>query len=100
MLAPRADDADRAPVGDSSSELDMRVAAKECLTGALGVGLVVVFAAEGLTILLQVRSTVPTHAFIGMLLISPVVMKTSTTGYRFGLDAGFVELARRYSESP
>ena len=83
MITPRPQDADRASVGEGSSELDERVAANERLTGSLGVVLFVLFAAEGLTILLQVRSTLPTHVFIGMLLIPPVLLKMATTGYRF-----------------
>ena len=74
--------------------------ANERLTGSLGVVLFVLFAAEGLPILLPVRSTLTAHVFIGLPRISPVLMKMSTTGYRFGLTAGFVELARWYSKSP
>jgi hypothetical protein len=59
------------------------VLANERLTGSLGAVLLVLFALEGLTIVLHVRSTLPTHVFIGMLLIPPVLLKTSTTGYRF-----------------
>jgi len=42
--------------------------ANERLTASLGAVLLFLFAAEGLTILLEVRSTLPTHIFIGMLL--------------------------------
>jgi hypothetical protein len=59
------------------------VAANERLTASTGVVLFVLFAAEGLTILLKVGSTLPTHVFIGMLLIPPVMLKVGTTGYRF-----------------
>jgi len=83
VTSPRATDADRAPVVEAPSDPDVRVLANERLTGSFGVVLFVLFAAEGLTILLQVRSTLPTHVFIGMLLIPPVVMKMATTGYRF-----------------
>jgi hypothetical protein len=59
-----------------------KVLANERLTGSLGAVLFVLFAAEGLTILLGVGSTLPTHVFIGMLLVPPVLVKTGTTGYR------------------
>ncbi len=56
--------------------------ANERLTASLGAVLLVPFAAEGLTIALEVRSTLPLHVFIGMLLVPPVVAKTPTTGCR------------------
>ncbi len=59
------------------------VAANERLTAMTGVVLFVLFAAEGVTILLEVKSTLPTHVFIGMLLVPPVLLKLGTTGYRF-----------------
>ena len=72
-----------------------RVLANERLTASLGVVLFVLFAAEGLTILMEVRSTLPTHVFIGMLLIPPVLLKMGTTGYRFSRyylgDPAFVD---------
>lgn len=57
--------------------------ANERLTASLGAVLFVLFAAEGLTILLKVRSTLPSHVFLGMLLLPPVLLKVATTGYRF-----------------
>jgi hypothetical protein len=59
------------------------VASNERLTAMTGVVLFVLFAVEGLTILLEVKSTLPAHVFIGMLLVPPVVLKMGTTGYRF-----------------
>jgi hypothetical protein len=85
VTGPRIEDADhlssasRAVAGSSQD----RVRSNERLTGSFGVVLFALFAAEGLTILLQVRSTLPTHVFIGMLLVPPVLAKTGTTGYRF-----------------
>ena len=52
------------------------------LTGALGAVLLVLLAAEGLT-LAGVRSLLTFHVFIGMLLIPPVATKTASTGWRF-----------------
>jgi hypothetical protein len=60
-----------------------RVLTNARLTGTLGAFLLVVFAAEGLTIVAGVRATLPTHIFIGMLAIPPVALKLVTTGYRF-----------------
>ncbi len=59
------------------------VLANERLTATLGVVLLLLFAAEGLTILLHVKSTLPIHVFIGMVLVPPVLAKVATTGYRF-----------------
>jgi hypothetical protein len=52
------------------------------LTAAVGALLLVLLAAEGLT-LLRVRSLLTPHVFIGMLLIPPVLLKTASTGWRF-----------------
>jgi hypothetical protein len=60
------------------------------LTGAVGAALLVLLAAEGATIPF-IGSLLGPHVFIGMLLIPPVLLKLSTTGYRF---------ARYYMGSP
>ena len=52
------------------------------LTAATGAVLLVLFAAEGMTIL-AVRQLLTLHFFIGMLLIGPVVLKICSTIYRF-----------------
>lgn len=52
------------------------------LTGALGAVLLVLLAAEGVTIL-QIRSLLGPHVFLGMLLLPPVLLKVGTTTYRF-----------------
>jgi hypothetical protein len=54
----------------------------ERLTAATGAVLLVLFAAEGVTIL-AVRQLLTLHFFIGMLLIGPVVLKAGSTIYRF-----------------
>jgi hypothetical protein len=52
------------------------------LTGATAAVLLVLLAAEGLT-LLAIRPLVSAHVFIGMLLLPPVALKLAVTGYRF-----------------
>jgi hypothetical protein len=52
------------------------------LTGATAAILLVLLAAEGVT-LLAIRPLVSAHVFIGMLLVPLVGLKLGTTGYRF-----------------
>jgi hypothetical protein len=52
------------------------------LTGLAGMVLLVLFAAEGFTIL-AVRQMLTLHFFIGMLLAGPVLLKLGSTIYRF-----------------
>ena len=52
------------------------------LTGLTGMVLLVLFAAEGVTIL-SVRQVLTLHFFLGMLLIGPVALKVCSTSYRF-----------------
>jgi hypothetical protein len=54
----------------------------ELLTSATGAVLVVLLAVIGLTIL-SLSRLLWVHLFVGMLLIGPVVLKLSSTGYRF-----------------
>ena len=54
----------------------------ERLTGLTGMVLLVLFAAEGFTVL-AVRQMLTLHFFLGMLLIGPVLLKLSSTIYRF-----------------
>jgi hypothetical protein len=54
----------------------------ERLTALTGSVLLVLFAAEGVTIL-SVRRLLTLHFFLGMLLIGPVVLKACSTIYRF-----------------
>jgi hypothetical protein len=62
----------------------------ERLTAAAGDVLLVLFAVEGVTIL-AVRQLLTLHFFLGMLLIGPVLLKASSTIYRF---------ARYYAGAP
>jgi hypothetical protein len=58
------------------------VAGNERLTAMTGAVLLVLFAAEGVTIL-RVHQLLTVHFFVGMLLIGPVALKVAATGYRF-----------------
>lgn len=62
--------------GDAGVERNAR------LTGSTAVVLLVLFAIEGVT-LLSIQSLLSIHVFIGMVLIPPVLLKMSTTSYRF-----------------
>jgi hypothetical protein len=52
------------------------------LTGLTGLVLLVLLAVEGVTIL-DIRSLLSVHVFVGLLLIPPVALKLAVTGYRF-----------------
>ncbi len=54
----------------------------ERLTAATGAVLLVLFAAEGFTIL-SIHQLITVHFFLGMLLIGPVALKIGTVVYRF-----------------
>jgi hypothetical protein len=54
----------------------------ERLTAAAGVILLVLLAIIGVTIL-RLRALLSVHLFVGMLLVGPVLLKLSSTGYRF-----------------
>jgi hypothetical protein len=54
----------------------------ERLTTVVGATLIVLLAVIGLTIL-RIHSLLSVHLFVGMLLIPPVLLKMSSTGYRF-----------------
>ena len=54
----------------------------ERLTAMTGAVLLVLLAAEGVTIVFK-RELLTLHFFIGMLLIGPVLLKVGSTGYRF-----------------
>ena len=64
----------------------------ERLTGLTGMVLLVLFAAEGFTVL-AVRQMLTLHFFLGMLVIGPVLLKLGSTIYRFARyysgDAGY-----------
>ena len=57
-------------------------AGNERLTAMTGAVLLVLFAAEGLTIL-RIHRLLTVHFFLGMLLLGPVALKVASTGYRF-----------------
>ena len=54
----------------------------ERLTAATGAVLLVLFAAEGVTILF-IHQLITVHFFLGMLLLGPVALKVATVCYRF-----------------
>jgi hypothetical protein len=58
------------------------VAGNERLTAMTGSVLLILFAAEGLTIL-RLHQLLTVHFFLGMLLLGPVSLKIASTGYRF-----------------
>lgn len=62
----------------------------ERLTTVVGATLLVLLAAIGLTII-RIHGLLSEHMFIGMLLVPPVLLKMSSTGYRF---------ARYYTADP
>ena len=57
-------------------------AGNERLTAMTGAVLLVLFAAEGVTIL-SLHRLLTLHFFLGMLLVGPVALKVASTGYRF-----------------
>jgi hypothetical protein len=66
------------------------VAGNARLTGAVAVSLLILLAAEGVTIPFIGRLLGP-HIFIGLLLIPPVALKLASTGYRFARYYGHRE---------
>jgi hypothetical protein len=61
---------------------DAGVDGNERLTAATAVALILLLAAEGVTILF-LRPLFSVHVFVGMLLIPPVALKLGSTGWRF-----------------
>jgi hypothetical protein len=57
-------------------------AGNERLTAAVGATLIVLLAVIGLTIV-RIGQLLSVHLFVGMLLVPPVLLKMSSTGYRF-----------------
>ena len=71
--------------GEVASRRDLRTGGSEGnrrLTGATAAILLVLLAAEGVT-LLALGPLLSAHIFIGMLLIPPIALKLASTGYRF-----------------
>jgi hypothetical protein len=78
-------DSGAAPPGDRESPVAPRtggVAGNARLTAAVGVALLVLLVAEGVTIPFIGQLLGP-HFFIGLLLVPPVALKMASTGYRF-----------------
>jgi hypothetical protein len=67
---------------DTHSHRGQGADGNERLTAITGAILLVLFAIEGVTIL-QLRSLLYWHFFVGFLLIGPVCVKISSTVYRF-----------------
>lgn len=65
-----------APAGERGVEANAR------LTASTGVALLLLLAAEGVTVL-RVRSLLTPHVVIGVLLVPPVLLKTGSTAHRF-----------------
>ena len=68
--------------GRAERRSDAGVAANARLTASNAVVLLVLLAAEGVTIL-RVRELLTPHVFIGVVLILPVLLKVASTGWRF-----------------
>ncbi|MBS1887278.1 MAG: hypothetical protein JSU06_08825 [Actinobacteria bacterium] len=78
-------DSTAASLGDREARVAPRtggVTGNGRLTGAVGVVLLALLAAEGVTILF-IGQMLGAHFFIGLLLIPPVALKLGSTGYRF-----------------
>lgn len=58
------------------------VEANARLTGLVAAALLVLLAAEGVTVL-RIHALLTAHVLIGMLLVPPVLLKMASTGYRF-----------------
>src|SRR5580700_2684293 len=72
----------------------------ERLTAAVGAVLLVLFAAEGVTIL-SIHQLITVHFFLGMLLIGPVALKVGAVLYRFTrYYAGAPEYRRKGPPAP
>ncbi|MGV8967895.1 MAG: hypothetical protein ACOH2F_16665 [Cellulomonas sp.] len=69
-------------MSDPTQVADVGVEGNSRLTATVGVVLVVLLFAEGLTIL-SIRGLITVHVFIGLLLVPPVALKVLTTTYRF-----------------
>ena len=70
------------PARRAQRRADAGVAANARLTASNAVVLLVLLAAEGVTIL-RVRDLLTPHVFIGMVLVPPVLLKMASTGWRF-----------------
>ncbi|HET6794840.1 MAG TPA: hypothetical protein VFH45_10375 [Acidimicrobiales bacterium] len=80
-MAGRRSGARSIDVGGGSEQSD-GVEANARLTSSTALVLFVLLAVEGATVL-QVRSLLSVHVFVGVLLVPPVLLKIASTGYRF-----------------
>lgn len=87
---PRPENASAPRVAPRGRGDDPGVESNARLTGLTAAVLFVLFAVEGVTVL-QIRSLLTPHVFIGMLLVPPILLKMGSTGWRF---------ARYYLGSP
>ena len=71
--------------GATSSPVDPGVESNARLTAATGAVLLVLLAAEGLT-LVSLDRFLRWHELIGVLVLPPIVLKLGATGYRFVRD--------------
>jgi hypothetical protein len=86
-------DSHAASVGNTRRRVTVRtggVVGNARLTGAVAVALLVLLAAEGLTIPFIGQLLGP-HIFIGLLLVPPAALKLGSTGYRFARYYGHEE---------
>lgn len=80
---PRAGDSRAYPAQAHAKRLTGGgTAGNERLTTAVGAALIILLAMLGLTIL-RIHGLLSEHLFLGMLLVPPVLLKLSSTGYRF-----------------
>jgi hypothetical protein len=91
--------AERRPVRRAERRTDAGVAANARLTATNAAVLLVLLAAEGVTIL-RVRELLTPHVFIGMVLIPPVLLKVASTGWRFARYYRGVPAYRRKGPPP
>ena len=78
---------------------DLGVAGNARLTAANAAVLLILLAAEGVTVL-RIRQLLSPHVFIGMVLIPPVLVKVASTTWRFVRYYGGVPAYRRKGPPP
>ena len=77
----------------------MGAEANERLTASTALILFILLAVEGVTVL-QVRSLLTLHVFVGMLLVPPVLVKLGSTLWRFAMYYGGSDEYRRKGAPP
>lgn len=66
----------------AARQVDPGVEGNSRLTAVNGMTLLILLAVEGVTVL-DVRGMITLHVYLGVLLIGPVLLKTTSTSYRF-----------------